>query len=601
LTEACRLAGFSLPSPCGGAGLCGKCRVRILAGEVSAARHEPCLSAEQLAQGWRCACLPADYGDLVIADPAEDGEDGVILTEFLARPPRGESGIWERELALPPPSPADARDDQTRLMEALGEIETQKGLERPEVDLPLLAGLPEVLRRSDFHCRAVGVGGRLVSLRGRAEGNREAKLGLAVDLGTTTLAAALCDLDDGAILAAAARDNPQGIRGNDVISRIEYASRGSGELDEMRRLAVGAIEELAAKAAESAKVSGRLVLIAVGGNPAMAHLLLGVPAAALAASPFVPAFRESPPLSASSLGWRGGDAPLLWLVPGVSAFVGGDIVAGLLAHDVARLDGSTLFLDIGTNGEIALAAAGRLHTAAAAAGPAFEGARIAQGMRAASGAVCRVGLAVDGALRSEIVGGGPARGICGTGLLDAAATLRRVGVIDPGGRLLSRDEAGAELSALHPDILSRLHGKPDGPAFWLVHPSASGGSGVALTQRDVREFQLAKGAVAAGVRILLETAGLAPETLDRTLLAGGFGSYLDPASALATGLLPAGIRPERVRSVGNAALAGTRLFLLSEEERAAAGDLARSAAYVDLSNRDGFQIAFAREMLFPET
>jgi uncharacterized 2Fe-2S/4Fe-4S cluster protein (DUF4445 family) len=331
----------------------------------------------------------------------------------------------------------------------------------------------------------------------------------------------------------------------------------------------------------------------------MAHLLLGASPAALAASPFAPAFRETPPVNAARLGWRGKEPPLLFLVPAISAYVGGDVVAGLVAHDVALLDGATLFLDVGTNGEIVLAAGGGIHACSAPAGPAFEGARISMGMRAAPGAISRIGLAPDGSLETGVIGGGSAVGLCGSGLLDAVATLRRIGVVDEGGRLLERGEAERLPSPPNPDLLSRLHAAAAGPAFWLARPSSAGEGGVALTQRDIRELQLAKGAVAAGVRALLEAAGLAPAAVTRVLLAGGFGSCLNPASALAIGLLPAGFRIERVRSVGNAALAGARLFLLSEEERASAAALARSASSIELSEQAGFQIAFAEGMLFP--
>ncbi|MDR1535496.1 MAG: ASKHA domain-containing protein, partial [Planctomycetota bacterium] len=551
LLDACRQAGFFLPSPCGGAGLCGKCRVRIVAGEpLPAGRPEPRLSREEVAAGWRSSCLLSGYGDLVLADPGGGG-DGVALGEFLTRPLRGKSGLWEREAIPPPPSEADRRDDQARLLGALGG-------EDLEMELPLLAELPGLLRRSGFRCRALGLGRRVLSIRGAGGGSAGPRLGLAVDLGTTTLAGVLCDLDRGGVLAAIGRENPQRRHGDDVISRIEYASRGEWELAELGRLAGGAIEELAAAATAAAGLESGPILVGVAGNPAMIHLLLGLPPGELAKSPFVPVAREFRPVSADRLGWRGRNPPLALTVPGVSAFVGGDLVAGLLAHDLDRLEGSTLFLDIGTNGEAALAAGGKILACAAAAGPAFEGARIAQGMRAAPGAVCSIRLGPGGGFAAGVIGGAPAAGLCGTGLLDAVAALRRAGIIDPGGRLLSRGEAAGELPGLSRELAGRLHENPEGTAFWLVPPDPAGMGGVALTQADVREFQLAKGALAAGIRLLLATAGVRPEALDRVLLAGGFGSYLDPASALATGLLPAGVPGGRVRPVGNAALAGSR-------------------------------------------
>ncbi|MDR3078192.1 MAG: ASKHA domain-containing protein [Planctomycetota bacterium] len=598
LLDACRRAGFNIPSPCGGAGLCGQCRVRLLSGRVPPeSAKTSCLSPELLAAGWLASCQINHYDDLVLADPK--GGNEVILTEFLTREPRSGSGIWEKELTLPRPSAEDRRDDWSRFCQALGDSPVAGDAwagRGPE--LAWLARMPALLRQSDFRCRLVGWERGILSLLNPRNDGGGRRLGLAVDLGTTTMAAALCDLSDGRVLGLASLANPQSLRGDDVISRVEYAGRGAPELAELRRLALEAVEKLAVSTLSAAGLAGNILLVAVGGNTVMEHLLLGVPPEALALNPFIPAFLEPVSLGAGQLGWREGEPPVLITLPCVSAYVGGDIVAGLLAHDVPALPGSTLFLDIGTNGEMALAVEGRIYACAAAAGPAFEGARIEQGMRASPGAVCRVGLAEDGALLAGLVDGAPAAGLCGTGLLDAVATMLRAGIVDEGGRMLERGEAERINPPLHPDLLSRLERDSSGPRFWLERPAASSG-GVALSQKDVREFQLAKGAVAAGARALLAEAGIEPEAVDRVLLAGGFGSYLNPASALAVGLLPTGIDLRRVSSVGNAALAGTRLFLVSEAERRAAEELAKRVEYVELSGRDSFQAAFAEEMLFP--
>ncbi len=598
LTEAARLAGFRLPAPCGEKGLCGKCRVKVLGGEIPADhRQRTCLPVKLVAAGWRAACVAPVEADLILADPDEYRE-GVILTDFMTRGARGESGLWEREIALPEPSTSDQRDDRERLLAALAGPEAERNGGGPVLELPLLSRLPDILRRTGFRCRVLGLGRRILTVR---EAAAAVRLGLAVDIGTTTLAAALCDLDDGRVLAVASRTNPQSLRGDDVISRIDYASRGPAELAEMRLLIVKALEELSAETRRAAGADEEPLLVAVGGNTVMNHLLLGVSPRALALAPFIPAFRGPVAVCASQIGWRGSAPPLLLVVPNISAYVGGDISAGLAAHDVRRLAGNTLFLDVGTNGEIALAAGGRVYACATAAGPAFEGARIKQGMRAVPGAISRVALSEKGFLDIGVVESlRPAQGLCGTGLLDAVAVLLRTGLVDSGGRILDPDEARELSPRVPPELLTLLHEDGDGPAVWLERPSGRGNIGVALTQRDVREFQLAKGAVAAGARVLLAAAGIGPGDLDRVLLAGGFGNYLDPASALAVGLLPAGVVLDRVRSVGNASLAGTRLYLLSEGERAEALELSRAVEYIELSGRADFQDAFAEEMLFPE-
>ncbi len=596
LIDACRQAGWSLSAPCGGKGLCGKCRVLIVAGGPPAdQRQKNCLPERFLAEGWRAACIIKVERDLTIADPDRDENEGVILTDFLAREPVIADNVWERDLVLDQPSASDQRDDRRRLAEAL-----RQALPGGDVDIPLelVAALPGLLRKSGFRCRARGLDATLLALHGPDQAEKPA-LGLAVDIGTTTLVAALCDLGDGAVLGVVSKNNPQAAHGDDVVSRIDYAGKDKERLLEMRRLIVEAVADLSREACERHARGNAPLLLAVGSNTVMNHLLLGVSPKALALSPFIPAFCQTPLFAAKQIGWPEEDAPFLYIVPNVAAYVGGDIVAGMLAHDIENFAGCTLFIDVGTNGEIALAVDGKIYACATAAGPAFEGARISRGMRAVTGAIAAV-EAVTGDLEVGVVDQRrPARGLCGTGLLDAVSALLKSGVVDESGRILDQEEA-AETGKGYEGVVSRIHEDDSGLAVWLERPDEFGGEGVALTQRDVREFQLAKGAIAAGVRVLLGVAGRTPENVDQVLLAGGFGNYLNPASALAAGLLPAGIGLAKVRSVGNASLAGTRLCLLSGLERQRAENLARRVEYVELSGREDFQIAFAEEMLFPE-
>ncbi len=594
LSSACRLAGFTLPTPCGGNGTCGKCRVRVVSGDVPAdAKQRACLSPDLLAGGWRASCMAEVTEDLTLADPDAERPE-VVLTDIGGRGAEGfGGGLWSVDVALAKPTKEDQQNDLDRLRRGL----VDAGMKRTDAlhfDTRILAALPGTLRHNDFAVRVTGHRDRVLAVSGReAKGRR---LGLAVDLGTTTMAAALCDMDNGEVLAVTSRANPQSLHGDDVISRMDYAGKGSGELEEMCLLALDAIRALADDAKRDGYADGDILLIAVGGNTVMNHLLLGVDPGALAVSPFIPCFRDVPPIPAASLGWNG-NAPLFLIVPNIAAYVGGDITAGIAAHDVADLPGVTLFLDVGTNGEIVLAANGRVYACAAAAGPAFEGARISQGMRAQPRAIHWLDVAGDRLVAKVIGDTTPAKGICGTGLLDAVASLLRVGIVDEGGRMVDIDEAGD--LGLSSDLLERLHEGEDGMAFWLERPTGHGDAGVALTQRDVREFQLAKGAVAAGVKVLLGVAGIGAEQVDRVFLAGGFGSYLRPESAVGVGLLPEGILATRVEAVGNASLAGTRLYLLSVAERERADNLLGRVEYIELSGRDDFQHAFAEEMLFP--
>ncbi len=597
LSDACRAAGFALPAPCGGKGVCGKCRVQILQGDVPVTQSQmACVTASLLVSGWRAACVTPVSGDLVVAEPSERVGDTATLTQFQGRQPGLGSGLWHCDLVLDPPRRGDAAPDAERLLRALkirGATDGRRSIAHDGLRVSLLAELPRILRAHNFRCRAVGMGRHVLAVRKtpEADGDAAPALGLAVDLGTTTMAAALCDLETGEIFSVAGAANPQSAWGDDVMSRIEYAGRGRAHRDELR---LGVMEKIAFLADETkrrAKMDGDILAVSVAGNTVMTHLLLGVDAAALALSPFVPAFNSPVAAWGGEIGWPGGGAePLFLVMPGIGPYVGGDITAGLLAHDILESGRPALFLDIGTNGEMVLCADGKAYACATAAGPAFEGARIGQGMRAAAGAVSRVEWE-DGAFRCDVIGGGAARGICGTGILDAVAAFLAAGIVDPSGRMLDAEEAAeagcapGAVAALRAGTGENKSGSP---------------TGVELTQRDVREVQLAKGAVAAGVLVLLGKAGLRAEDVESVHLAGGFGNFLRPASAMAIGLLPAGVRAETIKAVGNAALAGARLYLHSREEREAAESICARVEYVELSGRADFEAAFAEEMLFPD-
>ncbi len=599
LSDACREAGFPVHTSCGGRGICGKCRVHILQGDVPVNQAQMgSVTASLLAAGWRAACVTRVAGDLVVAEPSGGAMEPVVATEFQGRQPGRGSGFWMCDLSLAPPAPGDKTPDAERLLQALkdnGATDGRRAINMDGLRLPLLADLPRTLRSRAFALRVAGIGRHILDFRGIPEGKAEPLLGLAVDLGTTTMAAALCDLATGRILSVVSAMNPQAAWGDDVMSRIDYAGRSREHRDEMRLVVVEKIAFLAEEARRAAKMEGDVLVASVAANTAMSHLLLGASAEALAVGPFVPAFCNPVSVWGREIGWPEGRDPLFLVMPGIASYVGGDVTAGLLAHGVLESGESILFVDVGTNGEIVLAARGKAYACAAAAGPAFEGARISRGMCAGAGAISRVDW-TEGKFECGVIGGGAARGVCGTGILDAVAALLESGIVDAGGRmawpeeLLDMEPGGGAAKAVH------MNGRM--PAAWLVPPEAGGG-GVSVTQRDVREVQLAKGAIAAGIRVLMERAGIRAAELDHVLLAGGFGSFLRPRSAMAVGLLPGGIAPERIKAVGNAALAGARLYLHSEEERQSAKRIREGIEYVELGGDREFEEAFAEEMLFP--
>lgn len=593
LLEACHRAGIGIPASCGGKGLCGKCRVRIVEGEVpSNPGYEQALSPAEVSAGWRLACLVEVNTDLVVEDGQGVPVRNEILTEFVGRDVTPDHSVRAVSLKLPEPSLDDQMCDLGRIARALD----MDGY--PECVLPLMQQLPLILRNNDFAVTAVLHDDELVALE-PADGPA-AVLGLAVDIGTTTLAGTLFDLTSGEALAVASQTNPQAMHGDDVVSRIDYSSGGPEQRAELQKLVVDAVNDILRDTCDAAGVStNHVYLFAAGGNTTMHHLLLGLDAGSIAASPFIAGVRRGLSLHACDIGLNACLGARLYTMPNISAYVGGDIVGGILAHDLHHVDDETVVLiDAGTNGEMALRANGCTYACATAAGPAFEGARIRCGMRAATGAVSAVTME-DNDLRVITVDDAPARGICGTGLMDAVSVLLDAGLIDETGRMLKKSEA-LELDAPPPAaMVERLQEYEDQPAFLLAEAVDSQTPDVVLTQKDVREFQLAKGAISAGVRVMLDVISRDPAEVDRVLLAGAFGSRLKPASALRVGLIPDGIPEDRISFVGNAALSGTRLSLLNEELRQEAEILARETRYIELSGRLDFQMAFADGMEFP--
>jgi uncharacterized 2Fe-2S/4Fe-4S cluster protein (DUF4445 family) len=391
-------------------------------------------------------------------------------------------------------------------------------------------------------------------------------LGVAVDLGTTTLAAQLLDLSTGEVLAVELALNPQCIHGADVMSRVEFALHGgAGQLTSLVRQSIGGmIARMLASAGRAAEVR-RVELV---GNTVMHHLFCAIDVAPLSHAPFEPVDDDLQRLTAAGLAWTLPGNPAIEFLPCLGGFVGSDILAGAIALDLFDAREPAALLDLGTNGEIVLAAGGAMACASTAAGPAFEAARIRMGMRAAAGAIARVEVA-EGEMRCHVLGGGAPRGICGSGLVDAVAAALSLGRIQPDGRIAG----GARELAIE--------------------------SPVVLTQRDVRELQLAKAAIAAGVQLLSRETGLDPRDLATVHLAGAFGNYLDPASAVRIGLLP--VDPACIVSGGNTALRGARLLLLCPSRKAALIEEARTRIrHIALAASPDFQDVFTDCLGFPE-
>jgi uncharacterized 2Fe-2S/4Fe-4S cluster protein (DUF4445 family) len=584
---AARSVGVGLASACGGAGTCGSCRVQITGGEVTPASADERrqLGEAALAAGLRLACQAAVRTDVRVAIPPES------LTTTQRLQLEGQAGdipldapVAAVDVVLERPALADLRADATRLLDALAaQPAATLAAAAPHVGLPVLTGLPALLRAQDWSARVAvqRPRGEVVAIRPPAS----RLLGLAVDLGTTKLAAYLVDLQGGDTVGRAGAVNPQIGHGEDVMSRIAYANTGVAAHAELREAVVEAVGGLSRELCAAAGGDTEAIVdCVVVGNTAMHHLFAGLPVRQLGQAPYVAAVSDPLDLAAADLGLAFAAGARLYMPPLIAGFVGADHVAMLLATETAERSATVLALDIGTNTEISLAHRGRLWSCSTASGPAFEGAHITDGMRAAPGAIERVHYG-DGRFSVQTVDECPAVGLCGSGILDAVAEGLRAGIVDARGGL----------ARSHPLVAT------DGgrPRCVLVGAADSGSHrDIVFTRSDVGEIQLAKGAIRAGTELLLDAAGIDAAQLDEVVVAGAFGTYLDLRSAVRVGLLP-DLPAERFRQVGNAAGAGAQQLLLSRERRLQAVELAGRAEYVELTTHPDFAEHFVMAMGFP--
>lgn len=420
----------------------------------------------------------------------------------------------------------------------------------------------------------------------------ESYLGLAVDIGTTTVVAKLIDLADGRCLDTQAMLNPQTRFGDDVISRISYAS-SVANLHELHETIIACVNDLVQRSCEATGTDAKSICEAcIVGNTTMSHIVLEFPLEQLGQAPYLAHSVESHNVSPEKLGLLMNPHGNIHTVENIAGFVGSDTVAVALAVDMDTVTGPTLVVDIGTNGELVLGAGEKLYAASCAAGPALEGARIKQGGRATEGAIEAV-VVDDGDIALEVIGGNTPRSICGSGLIDAVAVLLELGVVDATGRFVSPQEAQGRCSATTRARLVEVDGQQ---AFCLAFDEGSSRPGVVLTQKDIREFQLAKGAIQAGIRLLLRKIDIEAGGLERVLLAGAFGNYIRPRSAVRVGLLP-DVPLDRIHFIGNAAASGAEMLLLSEECRERSAALARRIDYVEIAHERDFSDVFADAML----
>jgi uncharacterized 2Fe-2S/4Fe-4S cluster protein (DUF4445 family) len=558
---------------CGGRGTCGTCSVHVVDGQVEHSPHTaPSREAGPTRAGrskWQRACqlhalsdctieiAPRSLAAVVRADVAGNDSALPLPLDPLVR---------SVDLRLAPASLADPGSDVERLRRALPGYDLR-------LDLAALRQLPAVLRAGSWSLCARLRQSELIGVA--ATGS--VSLGLAIDLGTTNVAAFLIDLQSGQRLASLAIENPQVAWGADVISRVNHAVTPGGG-DELREAAIIALNALAHDLCQAVSAAPEDIIdVVVCGNTAMQHLLLGLPVFQLGRAPFVAAVSQGMDVKARELGLVVCPGAYVHIAPNVGGFVGGDHVTALLAtQDLWAGDKTSLVMDIGTNTEISLIHKGQILSASCPSGPALEGGHISCGMRAAEGAIERVGLAADGSLTLKVIGKKTPVGLCGSGVLDVMATMHRAGMVDSRGRL----------SARHP-LVTEGNGKR----------MARLADGVSFSQDDVRAVQLAKAAIRAGAELLLRLAGLEAGDIDQFIIAGAFGAYIDIQSGIDTGLFPP-LPAERFVQVGNAAGLGVQRMLASGRAREQAAELAARCRYVELSTQAGFQKTFLHHIGF---
>jgi uncharacterized 2Fe-2S/4Fe-4S cluster protein (DUF4445 family) len=577
LMEAAQAAGVGLAAVCGGTGSCGKCRVKVVEGDLTPATdlERELVGSDDLDDGWRLACQARLVSNArVQVPPASLAAAQRLQVEGIEVDAHHSPPVMAIDAAVDKPALSDLRSDATRLRQALKSV----GVAVDSLSLPVLLGLPRCLRSQDWAVRAAVRGSEVVTLLPL----RSRLAGLAVDIGTTKMAAYLVDLATGETLAKKGASNPQVPYGEDVVSRVAYANGHEDGLEVLRRQVVGRVNGMLRELCKELRVDSDAVVEAtIVGNTVMHHLFLGIPVRQLGEAPYVPAVSDAVETHAAGVGLDIAPGGYVYFPPNIAGYVGADHVAVLLATVASCPDGTVLAVDIGTNTEVTLRARGRSLTCSCASGPAFEGAHIHDGMRAAPGAIERVWLEHD-TVRVQTVDDVPAVGVCGSGILDAVAQMRRVNVLDEKGRI----------HATHP----RVRNGTNGCGFVLAHAGETGhGRDITVSRHDVNEVQLAKAAIRSGIEVLMTEADIRPDQVDVVFVAGAFGTYVDIENALRIGMFPE-IEAARFRQVGNAAGIGAKMLLMSSDLREDAEALARQVEYIELTTYPGFSDIYVRSL-----
>jgi len=606
LADAAHLAGIDIGQPCGGQGRCGRCAVQVTEGNVRR-RSTLRLSPVDVEQGYALACQTVVEGDVTIYVPPQERIERRLTTDRIVAEvtvPADYEYLQDQtvrriHVQLTPPSMDDQTDDWSRLQTAL---RAQYRYENVTCSLGLLQRLGDVLREGDWNVAAVVdlanviQGGetnraiRIIDLQPGLVDEYSPLWACAIDIGTTTVTLWLVDLISGQVKAQVAEYNGQIARGEDVISRIIYASKNGGG-EELRQRVLDTINGLLVTACKRVKAQPEHVVKAtVTGNSTMMHLLLGIPAASIRYSPFITAVNHPPVMTAREVGLNSHPEASVDCLPGVASYVGADITAGVLSSGLDTAEQVTLFIDVGTNGEIVLGNRDWLVTCACSAGPAFEGAGVANGMRATQGAIEEVWINSETLEPTyRVIGGGKPKGICGSGLISLLSEAFLTGIVDKAGNV--------DLTAGSSRVREGAHG---GEYVIAWGAETMSGEDIVISRVDVDNLLRAKAAIYAGFSVLADTVGIPLEMTDKVLVGGSFGKYINVEKAVQIGLLP-DMDWSRFEFLGNTSVKGAYYALLDWRERDRVTEIAKRMTYIELSADNSFYEAFTSALFLPHT
>lgn len=573
LLDCARSLDIGLINICGGHGKCFGCKIQVVSGKVSelSGIEKKHFSAADIKSGWRLACLTYPLSDCKLYVPPESMTTSQRLqTEGIDIKTNINPAVKTYPVAINEPDSLDRRSDAARLLTALN----QQNIECSRIDFNVMQTMSGRLRQWNWKTSVAVRNGEVVALL--PPDTRP--LGLAVDIGTTKIAAYLLDMNSGHTLAVKGIVNPQISYGEDITSRIQYSLKSRDNRLQLQKLVISAINDITEELCKEAKAETEHIVDAVFvGNTAIHHLALGLPVQGLAYSPFAAVVGQVIDVKAREPGLNIASGAYIHFLPNIAGFVGADHVAVLTAIEAQKIKKTSIAIDIGTNTEVSLIHQGKIYSASCASGPAFEGGHITHGMRASGGAIERVRI-FNGELSFQTIENKPPAGICGSGIIDIIGQAYQSGIISDGGRIVK--------DSPHTRILKDI-------AEIIIARNRAGHVKISMSQKDIRELQLAKGAIRAGIQLLMGKAGVKEENIDEIIIAGAFGNYIDIENAINIGLLP-DIALNRFKQVGNAAGSGARLALISAEKRTEAIKLAEKVQYIELASVPEFMNVFTQ-------